>query len=300
MSGCVAAIASSTATPPPSGMCTSSSVTSGRVVRIPSIASTTSDAAPTTSNSRPSSARTPGEEEAMVVHEEHPDAAHAEPRGIERWTSVPSPGRLEIAVVPPARSIRARIECAIPCRSSPTSCGENPRPRSRTYASTRSGPTSTNTDTAVSPECRAALSAASPQASTIATRRSSIGQSPTATTSTVTAWCSSTRAAIASRLPQAVRATARSADRRATSEARVPAGGRAWRPAERIRPLDQRECLQDRIVQMSGDGRSLFRTDAFSSLTCRLADTREGRTAPLRERGPPSRPQRERRIRRRW
>ncbi|SKT61721.1 Uncharacterised protein [Mycobacteroides abscessus subsp. abscessus] len=50
-----------TATPPPEGMCTSSSTTSGALERIPATASTTDPASPTISisDSPASSARTP-------------------------------------------------------------------------------------------------------------------------------------------------------------------------------------------------------------------------------------------------
>ena len=59
ISGSVAATASITARPPPSGMWTSMSTTSGFRSVISSMAAATSSASPTTSTRPPSSARTP-------------------------------------------------------------------------------------------------------------------------------------------------------------------------------------------------------------------------------------------------
>ena len=53
-------------------------------------------------------------------------------RGMESWTSAPSPGAERITAEPPTRATRARIDCAMPWRSSGTASGSKPRPRSRT------------------------------------------------------------------------------------------------------------------------------------------------------------------------
>ena len=53
-------------------------------------------------------------------------------RGMESWTSAPSPGAERITVAPPKRATWARIDCAMPCRSPGTAPGSKPRPRSRT------------------------------------------------------------------------------------------------------------------------------------------------------------------------
>ncbi len=69
-------------------------------------------------------------EDVVVVDED--DAAAAHDRLSSRSsTSVPS-AEDTIAAVPPTRSMRPRIESAIPCESGDSSSGSNPVPRSRT------------------------------------------------------------------------------------------------------------------------------------------------------------------------
>ena len=53
-------------------------------------------------------------------------------RGMDSWTSAPSPGAERTTAEPPKRAMRARIDWAMPWRSSGTASGSNPRPRSRT------------------------------------------------------------------------------------------------------------------------------------------------------------------------
>ena len=53
-------------------------------------------------------------------------------RGMESWTSAPSPGAERTTAEPPKRAMRARMDWAMPWRSSGTASGSNPRPRSRT------------------------------------------------------------------------------------------------------------------------------------------------------------------------
>ncbi len=53
-------------------------------------------------------------------------------RGMDSCTSAPSPGADRTTAEPPKRTMRARMDCAIPCRSSGTASGSNPQPRSRT------------------------------------------------------------------------------------------------------------------------------------------------------------------------
>ena len=53
-------------------------------------------------------------------------------RGMQSWTSAPSPGAERTMAEPPKRAMRARMDCAMPCRSSGTASGSKPRPRSRT------------------------------------------------------------------------------------------------------------------------------------------------------------------------
>ncbi len=53
-------------------------------------------------------------------------------RGMESWTSAPSPGAERITAEPPKRVMRARMDWAMPCRPSGTASGTKPRPRSRT------------------------------------------------------------------------------------------------------------------------------------------------------------------------
>ena len=71
MSGCVASTSVITRAPPPAGMCTSTSTTSGARSRIMSIAASTSDAAPTTSTASPELGAHAGQEQLVVVDEEH-------------------------------------------------------------------------------------------------------------------------------------------------------------------------------------------------------------------------------------
>src|ERR1700733_5687352 len=80
-----------------------------------------------------------GPDNGMVIDEEDARsllfrAAHAATprRGMQSSTSAPFPGDDRMATVPPKRPKRARIDWAIPWRSAGTSCGSNPRPRSRT------------------------------------------------------------------------------------------------------------------------------------------------------------------------
>src|SRR5215217_253190 len=103
-----------------------------------------------------------------------------------------------MVTVPPWRRMRPRIESAMPRRSVGTASGSKPLPSSRTNPVSSSGSTSTYTETSGAPECRAALKAASWQASTRARPASSRGASPTTTMSTGTLWRCSTREAIAS------------------------------------------------------------------------------------------------------
>ena len=81
---------------------------------------------------------------------------------------MPSPGLETIETLPPWRRIRPRIESAMPRRSVGTWSGSKPLPSSRTNPVSSSGSTSTYTETSGAPECRAALKAASWQASTSA------------------------------------------------------------------------------------------------------------------------------------
>ena len=53
-------------------------------------------------------------------------------RGMQSWISAPSPGAERTTAEPPKRAIRARMDWAMPCRSSGTASGSKPRPRSRT------------------------------------------------------------------------------------------------------------------------------------------------------------------------
>ncbi len=84
----------------------------------------------------------PGEEELVVVDQEHPDGAAGAPRGnahrpslgrgMVMVTSVPAPGSLAMATVPPWRWMRPRIESAMPWRSGGVASGSKPLPWSRT------------------------------------------------------------------------------------------------------------------------------------------------------------------------
>ena len=115
-----------------------------------------------------------------------PAAPRCRRRGADRTTAVP-----------PLRSIRPRTDWRSPSRSSGTSSGSKPGPRSRTNAVTWSGSTSAYSDTGAPPAYFAALTSASRAASRSAARCSSIGQSPTTTTSIAMPCASSTSAAAA-------------------------------------------------------------------------------------------------------
>ena len=81
-----------------------------------------------------------GAEHGVVLDQEDAGAAGAlavahltrSRRGMESWTSAPSPGAERITAEPPKRAMRARIDWAMPWRSSGTAAGSKPRPRSRT------------------------------------------------------------------------------------------------------------------------------------------------------------------------
>ena len=129
--------ASITAWPPPSGMCTSRSTTSGSRSAISSTAAATSSASPTTSTVSPSSARTPARNRwwsstrntrgRVGVGESVLTGPAAS--GGSAPTSVPSPGAVRRSARPPWRRIRAWIDSAIPRRSSATCVGvETPPP----------------------------------------------------------------------------------------------------------------------------------------------------------------------------
>src|SRR3954470_11891930 len=81
------------------------------------------------------------QEQPVVVDQEHADrlgwrliAAHWSCLGSRSATSVPSPGSVVTVAVPPARSMRPRMLCEMPRRSSGTVDASNPFPRSRTKA----------------------------------------------------------------------------------------------------------------------------------------------------------------------
>ena len=86
-----------------------------------------------------------GPEDGVVLDEEDPGppAAARQPgtgaahltrsrRGMDSWTSAPSPGAERTTAEPPKRAMRARMDWAMPWRSSGTASGSKPRPRSRT------------------------------------------------------------------------------------------------------------------------------------------------------------------------
>ena len=130
-SGATAAI---TASPPPSGRCTSSRTTSGSSSRMSGPASATVPASPTMSTSPAELVADAGAEQ-LVVIDQH-DADHdSPPLGMVSSTSVPFPGDDVIVADPPARRRRASIESAIPRRSAATAAASNPTPRSRTIYS---------------------------------------------------------------------------------------------------------------------------------------------------------------------
>ena len=89
----------------------------------------------------------------MVV--DHEDArrlrSSAATLGSTSSTSVPSPGAERISAVPPSRVSRPFTESRSPRRSSGTVAGSNPLPRSRTKTDTRSGVTSVYRSAAVAP-----------------------------------------------------------------------------------------------------------------------------------------------------
>src|SRR3954454_14668172 len=133
-------------------------------------------------------------DETMVVDQHDADrlAGHAVDtfRARVSATSVPvSP--LRTVAVPPWRAIRPTIESRIPRRSAGTASRSKPWPRSRTNTSTPEPPTSANTDTVAAPDDFAALTIASRAAATVAVTASSIGVSPTTTTSMEMPWLSS-------------------------------------------------------------------------------------------------------------
>ena len=80
----------------------------------------------------------PGPEHGVVVDQEDPrpprPVAHvtSSRRGIDSSTSAPSPGAERMTTDPPNRAMRARIDLAMPWRSSGTASGSKPWPRSRT------------------------------------------------------------------------------------------------------------------------------------------------------------------------
>ncbi len=154
MSGCVVSTSEMTRAPPPPGMCTSTSTTSGtradhldRVVDLRCRADHF--------EFRTELGAHAGEKQLMVVDEEdarvtvpltHVPLTHVVASSFTRGrvisTSVPSPGVLRISAVPPARASRSTIEPEIPRRSSATAAGSKPRPRSRTNTETRCASTS--------------------------------------------------------------------------------------------------------------------------------------------------------------
>src|SRR5438105_2134674 len=137
-----------------------------------------------------------GAKEVVVVDED--DAPlHVVPLGRVSSTSVPSPGALVTAAVPPTRSIRATIESEMPRRSAGTAAASKPAPRSRTNTEIRSSVASAYTSTSSAPECFAPFVIASRTASASAPTRSSAGQSPALASSTRTPCSSSTSAAAA-------------------------------------------------------------------------------------------------------
>src|SRR6516164_6054678 len=155
----------------------------------------------------------PGPEQPVVIHDEHPrpGAAHAwlasvTLRGMVRDTSVPSPGALRMAALPPRRDILARTDSASPLRSAGTVPGSNPLPRSRTNTETSAGSTSAKIEMTLAPDHFAALTVASRAAAIIAVRSSFSGQSPTRTTSTATPCCASTSCWISRTPPASVMA----------------------------------------------------------------------------------------------
>src|SRR5262249_54877618 len=133
----------------------------------------------------------PAAEHPVIVDEDDPDAgpAHAlfPPSGFlapsgtagsSSRISVPSPATLFTRAEPPCRSIRPTIASLMPSRSDGTDSGSKPLPRSRTKASTPSGPHSRSTRTGPPPACRAALVTASRTAASNAAVCASIGRSP--------------------------------------------------------------------------------------------------------------------------
>ena len=112
-----------------------------------------------------------------------------------------------------------------PSRSSGTASGSKPTPRSRTNTETALSSISAYTSTCPVPACFAALVMASRAAATTGRRVSCIGQSPTATTSTLTPCASSTSAAAPRRalatLRSSVASPTYSQDRRSRSWARA-------------------------------------------------------------------------------
>src|SRR5215211_2884531 len=150
----------------------------------------------------------PGPEQSVVV-DQHRAGERAHPP-ITSSTSVPSPGRVWIAALPPWRSIRPSTDSRSPRRSAGTASRSKPGPRSRTNTSARPPSTSANTLIAASGANLTALRTASRAAATSASPAASSGRSPTATTSIGTPCASSTSATAASSAPARVASRSRS------------------------------------------------------------------------------------------
>ena len=101
-------------------------------------------------------------EEMVIVDDDDPQPAHDAPSTtpMRSAISVPSPGRDSTAAVPPAAAIRPMIESRTPRRSVGTSRVEA-GPSSRTKTSAPSGPAWAKTKTGAPGACRAALRSAS-------------------------------------------------------------------------------------------------------------------------------------------
>ena len=71
-------------------------------------------------------------EQRVIIDDEHTDpSGHV---GTTNSHSVPAPGAESNVARPPTRSMRSRIDMAMPRRSSPISAGKKPTPLSRTKA----------------------------------------------------------------------------------------------------------------------------------------------------------------------
>ena len=129
VSGACSAAPRMTATPPPSGMWTSSSTTSGRCAvdqrdRLLDGGGLADDLDVALELGAHAGAEEP------VVVDDH-DARHAVPGSVSS-TSVPAPGAEWIAARPPWRAMRPTIDSRTPRRSAGTAAGSKPGPRSRT------------------------------------------------------------------------------------------------------------------------------------------------------------------------